>query len=97
MHRGLRGAVVGLACAGFGLAAAVAPAKAELNVVVTIKPLHALVANVMGKAGTPELLVTGSASAHTYALKPSDAAKLGGRNYSQHQEGLKQVKASLGI
>ena len=77
MHKGLRGAVAGLTLAAFGLAAAAVPAKAELKVVVTIKPLHALVANVMGKAGTPELLVTGSASAHTYALKPSDAAKLG--------------------
>jgi zinc transport system substrate-binding protein len=77
MRKGLRGAVAGLTFAAFGLAAAAAPAKAELNVVVTIKPLHALVTNVMGKAGTPELLVAGSASAHTYALKPSDAAKLG--------------------
>ncbi len=76
MHKTLRGAAAGLTFAAFGLAAAV-PAKAELNVVVTIKPLHALVANVMGKAGTPQLLVAGSASAHTYALKPSDAAKLG--------------------
>jgi zinc transport system substrate-binding protein len=51
-------------------------ALADLNVVVTIKPLHALVAQVMAGAGTPELLVQGAASAHTYALKPSDAAKL---------------------
>ena len=78
MHKTPRGPVVALLTAAFlGLAAAAAPAKAELKVVVTIKPLHALVANVMGKAGTPELLVAGSASAHTYALKPSDAAKLG--------------------
>jgi zinc transport system substrate-binding protein len=46
------------------------------SVVVTIKPLHALVAQVMAGAGTPALLVQGAASAHTYALKPSDAAKL---------------------
>ena len=76
MHKTLKGAVAALLlAAAVGLAGAAA-AKAELNVVVTIKPLHALVSQVMGNAGTPQLLVTGAASAHTYALKPSDAAKL---------------------
>lgn len=56
--------------------AATSPASADLNVVVTIKPLHALVSHVMAGAGTPELLVKGSASPHTYALKPSDASRL---------------------
>jgi zinc transport system substrate-binding protein len=51
-------------------------ALAEPKVVVSIKPLHALVSQVMAGAGTPELLVKGAASAHTYALKPSDAAML---------------------
>jgi zinc transport system substrate-binding protein len=51
-------------------------AAADLDVVVTIKPLHALVAQVMAGAGSPQLLVQGAASAHTYALKPSDAASL---------------------
>jgi len=55
---------------------AVPPAAADLTVVVTIKPLHALVSQVMTGAGTPELLVQGAASPHTYALKPSDASKL---------------------
>jgi len=55
---------------------AVSPAAADLSVVVTIKPLHALVSQVMTGAGTPELLVQGAASPHTYALKPSDASKL---------------------
>jgi len=70
-----RGAARALAAAGLltGLAAA---AVADTKVVVTIKPLHALVAQVMGDTGTPELLVQGANSAHTYALKPSDAAKL---------------------
>jgi len=53
------------------------PAAAELKVIVTIKPLHALVSQVMAGAGTPELLVKGTASPHTYALKPSDASSLG--------------------
>jgi zinc transport system substrate-binding protein len=53
-----------------------APALADIKVVVTIKPLHALVASVMAGAGVPDLLVDGASSAHTYALKPSDASKL---------------------
>jgi zinc transport system substrate-binding protein len=53
-----------------------APAASALDVVVTIKPLHALVARVMAGAGTPHLLVQGTFSAHTYVLKPSDAARL---------------------
>jgi zinc transport system substrate-binding protein len=57
-------------------AAAAAPASAGPDVVVTIRPLHALVARVMAGVGTPQLLVQGGQSAHTYALKPSDVAKL---------------------
>jgi zinc transport system substrate-binding protein len=59
--------------AGLLVLSCVAPAAAEPKVVVTIKPLHALVAQVMAGAGTPVLLVKGLASAHTYALKPSEA------------------------
>lgn len=51
-------------------------AAAEIKVVVTSKPVHALVAAVMSGAGTPRLLVDGNASPHTYALKPSDAKAL---------------------
>jgi zinc transport system substrate-binding protein len=52
------------------------PAQAETTVVVTIKPLHALVAEVMRGVGEPVLLVKASSSPHTYALKPSDVATL---------------------
>ncbi|HEY7549387.1 MAG TPA: zinc ABC transporter substrate-binding protein [Hyphomicrobiaceae bacterium] len=52
------------------------PAVAGPDAVVTIKPLHALVARVMAGVGAPQLLVQGRQSAHTYALKPSDVAKL---------------------
>lgn len=51
-------------------------AAAELKVTATIKPVHALVAQVMEGVGTPALLVQGAASPHTYALKPSDARAL---------------------
>jgi len=48
------------------------------SVVATIKPLHALVAAVMGDLGTPALIVKGAASPHSYSLKPSDAQALQG-------------------
>ncbi|AHB48268.1 zinc transporter [Hyphomicrobium nitrativorans NL23] len=48
----------------------------ELKVTATIKPIHALVAQVMEGVGAPSLLVRGAASPHTYALKPSDARAL---------------------
>jgi zinc transport system substrate-binding protein len=51
-------------------------AAADLNVTVTIKPIHALVAQVMEGVDTPALLITGASSPHTYALKPSDAKAL---------------------
>src|SRR5262245_2420590 len=75
MHDFGRGMARVLLAAGLSLCFA-GRAAAELQVVVTIKPLHALAAQVMAGAGAPELLVQGAASAHTYALKPSDAAKL---------------------
>jgi zinc transport system substrate-binding protein len=43
----------------------------------TIKPIHSLVAAVMQGTGAPELLVQGAQSEHSYALKPSDADKIG--------------------
>lgn len=54
-----------------------APAAAEPpRVVVTIKPIHALVAAVMKDVAQPELLVGGQASPHTYSLKPSQTRLL---------------------
>jgi zinc transport system substrate-binding protein len=58
------------------LAAGPSAAADELKVVATIKPIHALVAQVMDGVGTPTLLVQGAASPHNYALKPSDAKTL---------------------
>ncbi len=57
------------------LAAAPALAAAP-KVVVSIKPIHSLVASVMQGVGEPALLVRGGASPHTYTLKPSDAKSL---------------------
>ena len=64
-----------LIAAGFALPL---PAGASVNVVTTIKPVHALVAAVMKGVGQPYLIVKGGSSPHTYALRPSDAAALQG-------------------
>lgn len=57
---------------------AVAPAAADdaPSVVVSIAPLHSLVAGVMGDVGTPQLIVRGRASPHGYQMRPSQAAAL---------------------
>ena len=74
--RGSRLAVASMGAMAAALLAGAGPAAAELKVTVTIKPVHALVAQVMEGVGTPDLLVKGAASPHTYALKPSDARAL---------------------
>ena len=51
-------------------------AKAESGVVVSIKPIHSLVAAIMQGVGTPRLIVRGGGSPHIYTLKPSDADAL---------------------
>ncbi|MGY8991245.1 MAG: zinc ABC transporter substrate-binding protein [Rhodospirillales bacterium] len=51
-----------------------------LNVVVSIKPLHALVASVMAGIATPTVLIKGGASPHATSLRPSDARLLSQAN-----------------
>ena len=51
-------------------------AQAEIKVVASIKPLHSLVSYVMDGVGTPDILVDGSSSPHTFQLKPSHATIL---------------------
>jgi zinc transport system substrate-binding protein len=51
-------------------------AIAAPGVVASIKPVHSLVSAVMAGVGEPTLIVKGSASPHTYALRPSDAGAL---------------------
>jgi zinc transport system substrate-binding protein len=51
-------------------------AWANVKVMVSIKPIHSLVAQVMQGVGTPGLIVDGAGSPHTYSLKPSQAAEL---------------------
>lgn len=46
------------------------------GVVVSVKPIHSLVAGVMAGIGEPEVIVDGNASPHAYSLKPSQARSL---------------------
>lgn len=51
-------------------------AQAAPRVVASIPPVHSLVAGVMEGVGAPTLLVPPTASAHSYALRPSEARAL---------------------
>ncbi|MBI1385625.1 MAG: zinc ABC transporter substrate-binding protein [Rhizobiales bacterium] len=63
--------------AGLALAATGRSAAAEApSVVVSIKPIHSLVAGVMDGIGTPGIIVEGAGSPHTASLKPSKAAAI---------------------
>ena len=52
------------------------PGFAAPDVVVSIKPIHSLVASIMKGVGEPKLIVDGAASPHTFSLKPSNAAAI---------------------
>jgi zinc transport system substrate-binding protein len=54
----------------------VAPLYAAPRVVVSIAPIHSLVAGVMEGVTEPELLVSGNSSPHGYMLKPSQVRSL---------------------
>jgi zinc transport system substrate-binding protein len=72
-------AAAGLLALGLGLLAAAGPLQAAQDapsVVVSIKPIHALVASVMAGVAEPDLIVEGNASPHAWTLKPSQAAAL---------------------
>jgi zinc transport system substrate-binding protein len=59
------------------LAFASTPGLAEVPTVVTdIPPVHALVAEVMGELGQPELLLTRGADEHDFQLRPSQAGSV---------------------
>lgn len=50
--------------------------SAEPQVVVSIKPIHSLVAGVMQGVAEPQLLIKGGGSPHGYVLRPSEARAL---------------------
>lgn len=65
-----------LAILGPAAASPSVEARERPRVVVTIKPIHSIAAAVLGEAAVPELLITGTASPHSYSLTPSDARLL---------------------
>jgi zinc transport system substrate-binding protein len=67
--------VLAAALLGVALLPTLAVAAAP-QVVVSIKPIHSLVAGVMAGVGEPQLIVAGGSSPHVYSLRPSDARKL---------------------
>ena len=52
------------------------PAKADIKVVASIKPIHSLASYLMDGVGKPGLIVDGYASPHGFAMKPSHAKML---------------------
>ena len=50
--------------------------QASLKVVVSVKPLHSIVAGVMQGVGDPVLLISGSETPHGFSLRPSQAREL---------------------
>ena len=52
------------------------PAQAAPRVVVSIAPIHSLVAGVMDGVAEPQLLIAANASPHAYSLRPSEARAL---------------------
>jgi len=71
MYKMLRLALAGLLLAGLWGTARAAP-----QVAASIKPVHSLVAGVMGDLAAPELLISGGSSPHTARLTPSEAGLL---------------------
>jgi zinc transport system substrate-binding protein len=59
-----------------GLLGAPAGALAAPDVVVSIKPIHSLVASIMKGIAEPEVLLKGAGSPHTYQMTPRDAEAL---------------------
>ena len=52
------------------------PAKAQVTVLTSIKPLQLIAAAVQEGVGTPDVLLPPGASPHHYALRPSDVRKV---------------------
>lgn len=71
-----RNLLLGIGVAALATGPNVAASAEAPSVVASIKPIHSLLAGVMGGTGRPILLVPGGASPHTFSLRPSDARAL---------------------
>lgn len=70
--RAAKAAIAAAVC----LVLAAPQAGAAPQVAVSLKPLHSLVAGVMEGVGSPDLILRGAGSPHTYSLRPSEARLL---------------------
>ena len=52
------------------------PLRAEVQLLVSIRPLQLIAAAVQDGVGTPTVLLSGAASPHHYALRPSDVRRV---------------------
>jgi zinc transport system substrate-binding protein len=71
-----RAAPISTAAAFFAVLIFSAAAPAAPRVLATIKPVHSLAAAILEGVAEPKLLLSGAASPHSYALKPSGAEAL---------------------
>ena len=62
--------------ASTAIATSISAAHADVSVITSIKPLHSLVSGVMDGVGSPNIIVDGAVSPHSYSLKPSQARDL---------------------
>ena len=78
MQKWIKGVkTIGLFCASLVIPVEMVIADQKpISVVASIKPIHSLVAAVMGDIGTPHLLLEAPSSAHHFTLKPSQARSL---------------------
>ena len=60
----------------FALFLLASPARAEVSVLTSIKPLQLVAAAIQDGVGQPDVLLPPGASPHQYALRPSDVRRL---------------------
>ncbi|MCL3027826.1 metal ABC transporter solute-binding protein, Zn/Mn family, partial [Pseudomonas aeruginosa] len=65
-----------LLSACFALFLLASPARAEVSVLTSIKPLQLVAAAIQDGVGQPDVLLPPGASPHQYALRPSDVRRL---------------------
>ena len=65
-----------LLSACFALFLLASPARAEVSVMTSIKPLQLVAAAIQDGVGQPDVLLPPGASPHQYALRPSDVRRL---------------------
>ena len=68
--------LIGLFLSGLALSGLALSASAEVRVLTSIKPLQLIAAAVQDGVASPQVLLPPGASAHNYALRPSDVRRV---------------------